>query len=131
MKKKIISILLLLGLILSVIPLNSYAQFGPIVTADDVNGWINNNYWVNLEKDGLNAVPIGVNLNKESKLGTDIKVDDLYYPWLNTGIRTDRTALFDYFGDDGTIMAGGKKIVDDFRRLLNQDYNAFKANNKH
>ncbi|MDD7340296.1 MAG: S-layer homology domain-containing protein [Eubacteriales bacterium] len=55
----------------------------------------------------------------------------MYYPWLNTGIRTDRTALFDYFGDDGTIMADGKKIVDDFRRLLNQDYNAFKANNKH
>lgn len=131
MKKKIISFFLLLGLILSVIPLNSYAQFGPIVTEDDVNGWINNNYWVNLEKDGLNAVPIGVNPNKESKLGTDIKVDELYYPWLNTGIRTDRTALFDYFGDDGTIMAGGKKIVDDFRRLLNQDYNAFKANIKH
>lgn len=131
MKKKIISLFLLLGLILSVIPLNSYAQLGPIVTEDDVNGWINNNYWVNLEKDGLNAVPIGVNPNKESKLGTDIKVDELYYPWLNTGIRTDRTALFDYFGDDGTIMAGGKKIVDDFRRLLNQDYNAFKANIKH
>ena len=131
MKKKIISFFLLLGLILSVIPLNSYAQFGPIVTEDDVNGWIKDNYWVNLEKDGLNAVPIGVNPNKESKLGTDIKVDELYYPWLNTGIRTDRTALFDYFGDDGTIMAGGKKIVDDFRRLLNQDYNAFKANIKH
>lgn len=131
MKKKIISFFLLLGLILSVIPLNSYAQFGPIVTEDDVDGWIKDNYWVELEKDGLNAVPIGVNPNKESKLGTDIKVDELYYPWLNTGIRTDRTALFDYFGDDGTIMAGGKKIVDDFRRLLNQDYNAFKANNKH
>ncbi len=131
MKKKIISLFLLLGLILSVIPLNSYAQFGPIVTEDDVDGWIKDNYWVNLEKDGLNAVPIGVNPNKESKLGTDIKVDELYYPWLNTGIRTDRTALFDYFGDDGTIMAGGKKIVDDFRRLLNQDYNAFKANIKH
>lgn len=131
MKKKIISLFLLLGLILSVIPLNSYAQFGPIVTEDDVDGWIKDNYWVELEKDGLNAVPIGVNPNKESKLGTDIKVDELYYPWLNTGIRTDRTALFDYFGDDGTIMADGKKIVDDFRRLLNQDYNAFKANNKH
>ena len=131
MKKKIISLFLLLGLILSVIPLNSYAQFGPIVTGDDVDGWIKDNYWVELEKDGLNAVPIGVNPNKESKLGTDIKVDELYYPWLNTGIRTDRTALFDYFGDDGTIMAGGKKIVDDFRRLLNQDYNAFKANKEH
>lgn len=131
MKKKIISLFLLLGLILSVIPLNSYAQFGPIVTEADVDGWINNNYWVNLEKDGLNAVPIGVNPNKESKLGTDIKVDELYYPWLNTGIRTDRAALFDYFGDDGTIMADGKKIVDDFRRLLNQDYNAFKANIEH
>lgn len=130
MKKKIISLFLLLGLILSVIPLNSYAQFGPIVTGDDVDGWIKDNYWVELEKDGLNAVPIGVNPNKESKLGTNIKVDELYYPWLNTGIRTDRTALFDYFGDDGTIMAGGKKIVDDFRRLLNQDYDAFKANNK-
>lgn len=130
MKKKIISILLLLGLILSVIPLNSYAQFSP-VTEGDVDGWIKDNYWVELEKDGLNAVPIGVNPNKESKLGTDIKVDELYYPWLNTGIRTDRAALFDYFGDDGTIMAGGKKIVDDFRRLLKQDYNAFKANNKH
>lgn len=131
MKKKIISLFLLLGLILSVIPLNSYAQFGPIVTDEDVEGWIKDNYWVELEKDGLNAVPIGVNPSKESKLGTDIKVDELYYPWLNTGIRTDRTALFDYFGDDGTIMADGKKIVDDFRRLLNQDYNAFKANNKH
>ena len=131
MKKKIISLFLLLGLILSVIPLNSYAQFGPIVTDEDVEGWIKDNYWVELEKDGLNAVPIGVNPSKESKLGTDIKVDELYYPWLNTGIRTDRAALFDYFGDDGTIMAGGKKIVDDFRRLLNQDYNAFKANNKH
>lgn len=131
MKKKIISLFLLLGLILSVIPLNSYAQFGPIVTDEDVEGWIKDNYWVELEKDGLNAVPIGVNPSKESKLGTDIKVDELYYPWLNTGIRTDRTALFDYFGDDGTIMAGGKKIVDDFRRLLNQDYNAFKANIKH
>lgn len=130
MKKKIISLFLLLGLILSVIPLNSYAQFGPIVTGDDVDGWIKDNYWVELEKDGLNAVPIGVNPNKESKLGTNIKVDELYYPWLNTGIRTDRTALFDYFGDDGTIMAGGKKIVDDFRRLLNQDYDAFKDNNK-
>lgn len=130
MKKKIISLFLLLGLIISVIPLNSYAQFGPIVTGDDVDGWIKDNYWVELEKDGLNAVPIGVNPNKESKLGTNIKVDELYYPWLNTGIRTDRTALFDYFGDDGTIMAGGKKIVDDFRRLLNQDYDAFKANNK-
>lgn len=130
MKKKIISLFLLLGLILSVIPLNSYAQFGPIVTGDDVDGWIKDNYWVELEKDGLNAVPIGVNPNIESKLGTNIKVDELYYPWLNTGIRTDRTALFDYFGDDGTIMAGGKKIVDDFRRLLNQDYDAFKANNK-
>lgn len=131
MKKKIILLFLLLGLILSVIPLNSYAQFGPIVTEGDVDGWINNNYWVNLEKDGLNAVPIGVNPSKESKLGKDIKVDELYYPWLNTGIRTDRAALFDYFGDDGTIMADGNKIVDDFRRLLNQDYNAFKANNKH
>ena len=131
MKKKIISFFLLLGLILSVIPLNSYAQFGPIVTEDDVDGWIKDNYWVELEKDGLNAVPIGVNPNKESKLGTDIKVDELYYPWLNTGIRTDRAALFDYFGDDGTIMADGKKIVDDFRRLLNQDYNAFKANKEH
>lgn len=131
MKKKIISLFLLLGLILSVIPLNSYAQFGPIVTDEDVEGWIKDNYWVELEKDGLNAVPIGVNPSKESKLGTDIKVDELYYPWLNTGIRTDRAALFDYFGDDGTIMAGGQKIVDDFRRLLNQDYNAFKANNKH
>lgn len=131
MKKKIISLFLLLGLILSVIPLNSYAQFGPIVTDEDVEGWIKDNYWVELEKDGLNAVPIGVNPSKESKLGTDIKVDELYYPWLNTGIRTDRAALFDYFGDDGTIMADGKKIVDDFRRLLNQDYNAFKANNKH
>lgn len=131
MKKKIISLFLLLGLILSVVPLNSYAQFGPIVTDEDVEGWIKDNYWVELEKDGLNAVPIGVNPSKESKLGTDIKVDELYYPWLNTGIRTDRAALFDYFGDDGTIMAGGKKIVDDFRRLLNQDYNAFKANNKH
>lgn len=130
MKKKIISILLLLGLILSVIPLNSYAQFGPIVTEDDVDGWINNNYWVNLEKDGLNAVPIGVNPSKESKLGTDIKVDELYYPWLNTGIRTDRAALFDYFGDDGTIM-GDRKIVDDFRRLLDEDYDNFKANKKH
>ena len=130
MKKKIISLFLLLGLILSVIPLNSYAQFGPIVTGDDVDVWIKDNYWVELEKDGLNAVPIGVNPNKESKLGTNIKVDELYYPWLNTGIRTDRTALFDYFGDDGTIMAGGKKIVDDFRRLLNQDYDAFKDNNK-
>lgn len=130
MKKKIISLFLLLGLILSVIPLNSYAQFGPIVTGDDVDGWIKDNYWVELEKDGLNAVPIGVNPNKESKLGTNIKVDELYYPWLNTGIRTDRTALFDYFGDDGTIMAGGKKIVDDFRRLLNQDYDAFKDDNK-
>lgn len=131
MKKKIISLFLLLGLILSAIPLNSYAQFGPIVTDKDVEGWIKDNYWVELKKDVLNAVPIGVNPNKESKLGTDIKVDELYYPWLNTGIRTDRTALFDYFGDDGTIMADGKKIVDDFRRLLNQDYNAFKANNKH
>ncbi len=71
MKKKIISILLLLGLILSVIPLNSYAQFSP-VTDEDVEGWIKNNYWVELEKDGLNAVPIGVNPSKESKLGTDI-----------------------------------------------------------
>lgn len=131
MKKKIISLFLLVGLILSVIPLNSYAQFGPIVTEDDVDGWIKDNYWVELEKDGLNAVPIGVNPNKESKLGTDIKVDELYYPWLNTGIRTDRAALFDYFGDDGTIMAGGKKIVDDFRRLLKQDYTAYMANEKH
>ena len=130
MKKKIISLFLLLGLILSVIPLNSYAQFGPIVTEEDVDRWINNNYWVNLEKDGLNAVPIGVNPSKESKLGTDIKVDELYYPWLNTGIRTDRAALFDYFGDDGTIM-GDRKIVDDFRRLLDEDYDNFKANKKH
>lgn len=130
MKKKIISLFLLLGLILSVIPLNSYAQFGPIVTEDDVDGWINNNYWVNLEKDGLNAVPIGVNPSKESKLGKDIKVDELYYPWLNTGIRTDRAALFDYFGHDGTIM-GDRKIVDDFRRLLDEDYDNFKANKKH
>lgn len=130
MKKKIISILLLLGLILSVIPLNSYAQLGPTVTDEDVEGWIKDNYWVELEKDGLNAVPIGVNPNKESKLGTDIKVAELYYPWLNTGIRTDRAALFDYFGDDGNTMLG-ITVVDDFRRLLNQDYNAFKANNKH
>lgn len=98
MKKKIISLFLLLGLILSVVPLNSYAQFGPIVTDRDVEGWIKDNYWVELEKDGLNAVPIGLNPSKESKLGTDIKVDELYYPWLNTGIRTDRAALFDYFG---------------------------------
>ena len=130
MKKKIISLFLLLGLILSVIPLNSYAQLGPTVTEEDVEGWIKDNYWVNLEKDGLNAVPIGVNPSKESKLGTDIKVDELYYPWLNTGIRTDRAALFDYFGDDGTTMLG-ITVVDDFRRLLNQDYNAFKANKEH
>ena len=130
MKKKIISILLLLGLILSVIPLNSYAQLGPTVTDEDVEDWIKDNYWVELEKDGLNAVPIGVNPSKESKLGTDIKVDELYYPWLNTGIRTDRAALFDYFGDDGTTMLG-ITVVDDFRRLLNQDYNAFKANKEH
>lgn len=130
MKKRIISLFLLLGLILSVIPFNSYAQFGPTVTDGDVEGWIKNNYWVELEKDDLNAVPVGINPKTDSKLGTNIDVDQLYYPWLNTGIRTDRSALFDYFGDDGTMMAG-KKIVDDFRRLLNQDYNAFKANKSH
>lgn len=131
MKKKIISLFLLLGLILSVIPLNSYAQFGPIVTDEDVEGWIKDNYWVELEKDELNAVPVGVNPKTESKLGTNIEVDPLYYPWLNTGVRTDRAALFDYFGDDGTKMAAGRLIVDDFRRLLNQDYNAYKANKTH
>lgn len=131
MKKRIISLFLLLGLILSVIPSNSYAQFGPTVTDEDVEGWIKNNYWVELEKYDLNAVPVGINPKTDSKLGTNIEVDQLYYPWLNTGIRTDRAALFDYFGDDGTIMAGGQKIVDDFRRLLNQDHNAFKANKSH
>lgn len=131
MKKKIISLFLLLGLILSVVPLNSYAQFGPIVTDEDVEGWIKDNYWVELEKDELNAVPVGVNPKTESKLGTNIEVDPLYYPWLNTGVRTDRAALFDYFGDDGTKMAAGRLIVDDFRRLLNQDYNAYKANKTH
>ena len=131
MKKRIISLFLLLGLILSVIPSNSYAQFGPTVTDEDVEGWIKNNYWVELEQYDLNAVPVGINPKTDSKLGTNIEVDQLYYPWLNTGIRTDRAALFDYFGDDGTIMAGGQKIVDDFRRLLNQDYNAFKANKSH
>lgn len=108
MKKKIISLFLLLTLILSVIPFSSYAQFEIQVTKDDVKSWIKNNYWVNLKADDLNAVPIGVNPRTESRLGNDIKDEDLFgpffidlfYPWPNTGIRTDRAALFDTFGVD-------------------------------
>lgn len=114
MNKKIFRILTLnlsAMLISSILPISSYAQ-----NADEMKAWRENNYWVELESYNNNLVPKGVNIAETSFVGKNIEVDDSPDMWANTGIRTDRPALFDILGQDTS---------DDLKGIAEKDYSSW------
>lgn len=115
MKKKEFKLLvipLIMALTLSVFPNVSHAE-----TEEQLNGWLTDNYWSELEIYNGNLIPKGVNLEEISFLGKNIHVDDNFgFMWANTGIRSDRPALFDLFGEDAGY---------DLKDIADRDYSSW------
>ena len=122
MNKKIFRILTLnlsAMLLSSILPISSYAY-----NENDLKAWVKDNYWVELENYNNNLVPKGVNIAKTSFVGKDIEVDDAFGAmWANTGIRTDRPALFDM--SDSDTPEDSKLIIDDLKGIAERDYSSW------